>query len=86
MDKIYLTLGMRMWEIEVHCDVESCTFDSGWYNFLKDLDISTGDVIAMNIAESPDIVLTCIFKKEGLIFEKEAGIILNIYICIHNKF
>lgn len=86
MDKIYLTLGIRMWEIEVRCDVESCTFGSGWYKFLKELDISTGDVIAMNIAESPDNVLACIFKKEELIFEKEAGIILSVYICIHHKF
>lgn len=73
MDTIFLTLGMFMWKIEVRWDNEHCIFESGWYNFLKELDISTGDVIAMNIGESPDVVIICIFKKKELTLEKEAG-------------
>lgn len=84
MDTIFLTLGMMMWKIELRWDGGSCKFGNGWFNFLKELNISTGDVITLNVAESPDVVLICIFLKKELNLEKEEGK-LSISICAYIK-
>lgn len=77
MDTIFLTLGRMMWKIELRWDGGSCKFGNGWYKFVKELNISTGDVINLNVAEAVDVVHICIFKKEELKLEKEEGKLSN---------
>lgn len=73
MAKIFLTLALMEWEVELHWVDDTCKFGRGWYKFVKELDLSNGDVIFMHIIDSPHIVNTCILKKEDVSFEKEAG-------------
>lgn len=51
----------------------------GWNKFLKDLDLSDGDVIAMDITEkSPNEVFITIFSREDIQSEKEVGKFFHI--------
>lgn len=77
LQKIVLTLAVNEWEIELSLLEDRCLFGKGWCQFVKDADLSSGDVIAMHIMDEPYIVNVCIFNKEDLTFDKEAGSILS---------